>query len=209
MNFLDHGLISAVKPIGGGWRYLQVHQGQTWRIPAEGSAKSAEVLVQQVTDFRVANGIALGDPFADVVDFIRKVSPNNDRWQGRVVGQPRAHEITPLIQDLRVWIDKTATDKPRFILTDEARDRARICMTCPQNIRWELSGCGACNEEIHIRSYQLRQAKTVPPEEDALRGCRLHRIELKAAVHLDRDFLPQRHTDAPPQCWIPQQASTI
>jgi len=201
MNFLDAGVIDGVKPIGGGWRYLQVFQGQTWRIPAEGSAKSAEDLVKQVTDFRVSAGIELGDPFHDVVEFIRKASPPNDRWKGRNKGEVVRREITPMIQHLREWCDVTATKKPRFVLNEEASDRARVCLTCPQNIRWEVTGCGTCNDEIYRRSYLLRQARSVP-EEDALCACRLHRVHLRSAVHLDRDFLPPRHTDAPVACWM-------
>jgi len=209
MNFLDHGVIDGIKPTGGGWRYLQAHQDTTWRIPAEGSANSAEDLVKQVESFRATNGIEIGDPFADVCDFIKKVSPRNDRWQGRKIGQPRVREITPLIQDLRMWCDNIAIAKPRFIFIDDARQRARTCMTCAQNVRWQVSGCGACNEEVERRSYLLRQARSVPPEDDALRACRLHRVHLPSAVHLDRDFLPPRHVDAPMPCWMPQPDSTL
>jgi len=208
MNFLEAGVIDGVKPIGGGWRYLQVHQGETWRIPAEGSAKSAEVLVKQVIDFRVSAGIELGDPFRDVCDFILKVSPPNDRWKGRVKGSVRVREITPMIQHMREWCDRTAMAKPRFVLNEEAHKRAIVCMLCPQNIRWETEGCGSCNDEIHRRSYLLRQARSVP-EDEALRACRLHRLHLPSAVHLDRDFLPNRHVDAPIECWVPPQDSAL
>lgn len=209
MTFLDQGVIDSVKPIGGGWRYLQEFQGKTWRIPAEGSANSAEDLVKQVREFRITAGIELGDPFLDVCEYVKKVSPNNDRWKGRVKGAPRNREITPLIQHLREWIDRTAANHPRFVLNEEARQRAIVCLKCPQNIRWHLSGCGDCNEEVHRRSYLLRQGKDVSPESDSMCACRLHRVHLASAIFLDQDFLPQRHTDAPTQCWMPQQASTL
>lgn len=201
MNFLESGVIDGIKPTGGGWRYEEPFAGRIWRIPHEGSAKTAEALVEAVKAFRLANGLPAGDPFYDVCEYIKKVSPRNDRWKGRAIGQPRRRDIAPIIHELRQWIDATAQAKPRFVLNEDAANRALVCITCPQNIRWEVSGCGACNEDIETRSYALRQARKSPGEL-ALKACRLHRVHLPAAITLDRDFLPARHPDAPPPCWV-------
>lgn len=201
MTLEEHGVITAIKPSREGWRYEQELGGQLWRIPAQGSAGTGEKLVEAVQSFRLSNGLPVGDPVADVADYIKKVSPLNDKWKGRVIGQARRRDIAPIIHELRQWIDATAQAKPRFVLNEEASQRALVCLKCPQNIRWEVSGCGACNEDIETRSYALRQAKRTPGEL-ALKACRLHRVHLPAAVLLDRDYLPPRHPDAPPPCWV-------
>lgn len=202
MNLEEHGVIIAVKPSREGWRYEQEHLGQLWRIPPAGSAPSGEKLVEQVRDFRAVNGIEPGDPVAEVAEYIKKVSPINDRFKGRVIGQPRVRQREPLIQGLRQWLDETAAQKPRFVLNEDAQKRAMVCLTCPQNVRWEVDGCGACNDEIHTRSYNLRKSRAVAGEQ-ALLGCRLHKLHLPAAVHLDRDFLPNKQPNAPLECWLP------
>lgn len=200
MTLEEHGVIVALKPSREGWRYEQEWLDRLWRIPETGSAANGDKLVEAVESFRATNGLPPGDPVRDVAEYIKRVSPNNDRWKGRKVGAPRIREITPMISDLRAWVDETAARKPRFVLNEDAKARALICLACPQNINWEVSGCGACNDEVERRSYLLRQAKTVPGEL-ALKACRLHRCHLPSAVHLDRDFLPPRHPDAPGPCW--------
>lgn len=200
----DYGVSTAPKPIGGGWRYEQEHLGQLWRIPHSGSAGTGEKLVQAVIDFRASAGVAPGDPVAEVAEYIKRVSPPNDRFKGRQIGQPRVREVTPLIHFLRQWLDEVAAQRPRFVSNEDAQGRAIACLKCPQNIRWEVTGCGACNDEVTTRSYALRKSKGVAGQ-DALKGCRLHRIHLPAAVHLDRDFLPNRAPEAPAICWLPTE----
>lgn len=202
----DHGVTTAIKPSREGWRYMQEHLGRLWRIPETGSAPTGAKLVEMVVAFRAAAGLPPGDAVADVADYIKKASPLNDRFKGRVIGAPRVREITPLIYDLRQWVDNVASAKPRFVFADEAQSRALVCLKCPQNVRWEVGGCGACNTEVHNRSYLLRKGKETQGEE-ALLGCRLHRVHLPAAVHLDRDFLPTKLAGAPAPCWLPLPAT--
>jgi hypothetical protein len=201
MSLEDHGVITAIKPSREGWRYEQTYAGRLWRIPTTGSAGTGDKLVQAVAAFRAAQGIAPGDPVADVANYIKKVSPLNDKWKGRQIGQPRVRQVSPIIHDLRQWVDTTACRKPRFVSGVEANERALVCLACPQNIRWEVTGCESCNTEVERRSYLLRQSKEAQGE-DALKACRLHKCHLPAAVHIDRDHLPQRHPEAPEACWM-------
>jgi hypothetical protein len=201
----DMGLATGVKPIGGGWRYLQTLKGEIHRIPHTGSETSAKALIEAVRIFRINEGIELGDPTADVVDFIRKASPQNDRWKGRPrLGVQRIKEKVPLIQVCREWLDKTTLENPTLTDYDTAVNRAGVCEHCPQNVAWKLSNCADCNEKVEYKGTILRQRVEFALD-SCLRACRLHGFHLPSVVFIDRDALPPRNEQAPEKCWVPKK----
>lgn len=200
----ENGVIADLVPIGGWW-YSQFYNNQVHRIPHSGAAKDGPDLIAQVTQFRINQGIPLDDPCYDVADFTKKRSPANDRYQGRQVGQPRIGPRQPIIQACRDWLDGLAQEKPELCGQDEATARAAICQHCPQNIKWRLETCGACNEAIEEKGLYMRRQVHFPADA-ALNACRLHRFYLPTAVFIDRDALPQRHADSPAPCWVGKTA---
>lgn len=200
----DHGVITALKPIRGGWHYMQTQGGEVWRIPATGSAASGSKLVEEVRTFRVNQGIEVGDPVADVADYTKKNSPPNDKFKGRAkLGHIRVKEKEPLIQRCRESLAELQEARARLTDPDEATRRAAICQHCPQNIRWEVSGCAECNEKVNYLGACIRQRATFPLD-GALKACRLHGFHLPTEVFIDRSYLPERHADAPSGCWVGQ-----
>lgn len=206
MKLEDLGVITALKPIGGGWRYMQSTQGRFERIPHEGSADTGAVLVEQVRQFRINEGIDIGDPVYDVADYIRKVSPPNDKYKGRAqLGVERVREIKPLIQVCREWLDATAARLPEKTDLDDATARAGVCQHCKHNVAWEVSACSDCNAAVTYKGICLR-GRTEFAGDGFLRACRLHGVHLPTAIFIDRAFLPPRHEQAPEACWVPKQS---
>lgn len=202
MALKDYHLIEDLRPVGGAWYYTQVWEGHDVRIPFSGSAKSARDLVEQVRDFRIKQGIELGDIEFDVATFVKRYSPQNDRFKGRNIGQPKIREIEPMIYQLRAWVNSIAEQKPRLIIRQEAMERADICAKCPLNIKWETK-CGDCNDEVNFASQCVRKIPSTAMD-GVLKACRAHKIHLLSAVFLDQDFLPKRSESAPDTCWLPK-----
>lgn len=202
----DYGVIEDLVPVDG-WLYLQFYDGRMWRIPFEGEAKDGPDLIEQVRQFRINQGIPLGDPVFDVADFTKKRSPANDRFGGREVGKPRIGPRQPVIQACRDWLNALAQEKPELCGEDEATARAAVCQHCPQNIKWRLDTCGACNDAVAEKGMYLRRRIEFKADA-ALNACRLHRFYLPTAVFIDRDALPPRHQDAPAACWVGRSAAT-
>lgn len=208
MSLDDFGVITALKPIGGGWRYPQPNGGIIQRIPTIGSAAHCRALVKMVTEYRAANGIEMGDVEQDIADFIKKASPQNDRFKGHRVNTARPRPLTPLIHEVRQWIDNLAPERPRIVDQSEAIARAEICIKCPQNIAWKINNCADCNKEVEYRSQNLRGVIEFGLD-DALRACRLHKMHLGAGVFIDVDHHPERSSEAPTQCWVKSPATSI
>lgn len=207
MAVRDFDIIEDLKPIGGGWRYFQLmRDGSLQRVPLQGAAKSAAHLVELIRQLRMNEGILLGDVERDVAEYIRKVSPINDRFRGKggALNQPRPEPFIPLIQRIREWLDYIGPKKPRIVDLDEAIARAQICINCPQNVLWKTN-CGECNATCDYLGSTIR-GKVSFQLDDALHGCRLHNFHLPCAVFIDRDFLPQRNPKTPAPCWIPTNA---
>lgn len=197
----SHGLITAIKPIKGGWRYPQKHGDEVWWVPSEGEARTADKLVEAIKEFRACQGIPLGDPVYDVATYFKNISPANDRFKGRIIGKPRIQERQPIIKDIRAHLENCAATKPELCGEDEATARATACLHCPQNIKWEVSGCADCNQQVEYKGKLLRRRVEFGLD-PALKACRLHRFYLPSAVFIDRDALPARHKESPGNCWV-------
>lgn len=202
MALKDYHVIEDLVP-SGGWRYMQMWNGEPIRIPVTGSAKSAEDLLRQVLEFRVMQNIEIEDLEQDVAEYIKKVSVQNDRFKGRNIGKPRIRAKRPIIYDIRDWVDKSLEERPRIVTIHEAMERAAICAKCPQNIEWKTK-CGSCNDEVEYRSRALRKIPS-SKYDDAMKACRLHLVHLVSAIFLDQDHLPGKSSGAPEHCWMPKK----
>lgn len=154
--------------------------------------------------FRVAHNLEMGDPEDDIATFIKRVSPHNDRFKGRNIGQARTKPLIPIIKKIREWMQKLSPKQPDLILATEATERAQICLKCPQNIKWRVDACGECNKAVEYEGNCLRTV-TDYPYDGALMACRLHETYLPAAIFIDRDFLEAKHPEAPANCWMPEK----
>ncbi len=204
MSLHDHGISESIVP-SGGWRYVQIFQGQPYRIPDKGEAESGAQLVIFVKRFRINNGIEMGSPEMDIAEYMKKVSPQNDIYKRHDATPPQ--KVRPkksMLQCLREWVDEKIEERPDLVTKTEATERSEMCRGCIQNIKWKSSGCGECNQEVEYRGNVIRKINVFDAD-DGLMGCRLHQAHIPTLIFLDRAFLPDRSENAPPNCWIPQK----
>lgn len=211
MALEDFGLLTIKTPSGErGWHFEQEFQGGKMFIPAEGTAGTAERLVEMVKTFRAVNRIDLGDYEREIAGYMKRVSPMNDRFKGRVSSEqlvpvgtvsPAGQEYQKPIQRISDWLYEIAFKEPRLTGLEEVSKRCESCEKCPQNTKWKTK-CGPCVGEVEDRGRAIR-ARSSHDRADQLGACRLHGVYLPTAVFLDRDFLPSRSTDAPAFCFMP------
>lgn len=210
MTLAEYGIIVALKPTGGGWRYPQPFAGKLVTIVPEQApvgryGNFGDKLCAAVRLFRRQQGLPEGDIESDVAEFIRRASPQNDYYRGKTpenIGKPRLRELKPMIESIREWVDDMSLRKPAIVNPDEAIERAQVCISCPQNIRWQIK-CAPCVAEVVSRGDNLR-ATMLFDYDDALLACRCHKMYLPAAVFIDRDNLSKRSDKAPENCWLPK-----
>lgn len=88
----------------------------------------------------------------------------------------------------------------KFVSDGEAARRAAICATCPKNIRYNETGCGACLESIERLSFVYRANRATPSdlllyacnETGQHNGCAVWAVTLPA--------LPEA-AQLPTHCW--------
>lgn len=201
----DYGVNVNIFPSGGGWRYEQpLPTGGVQRIPVHGSAEDDRDLVKQVALFRVNARIDQGDVAYDVSEYLKEHSREVDRLPKRKNYRPAKKRFRPghrpLIERIADWLRYKAPRNPRLLLKDEADERMKICAECPHNVKWKTA-CLDCVEDVTSRGQNLRQRPGYE-HDDKLHACRLHDLYLPSAVFLDRDALPETHSDAPAFCWM-------
>jgi len=201
MSLEDYGVSTGILPHGGGgqWHYQQ--EGLEEIIYAD----SPESLCKKILRHRLDRGVAVGNIEQDVAEFIKRVSPQNDRFRRHaaqlVHSEPKAKPITPLIERIKEWLVSKQGKISKLTDQFEAVRRGEICAQCPQNIPWRTS-CGECNSDIDYRVNMVRQ-RTEFQMDKKLRACRLHNLALQAAVLLDQEELPEKKESAPAYCWLP------
>lgn len=203
------GVGTGVMPICG-WTYQQLlPDGSKQRIPATGEAGSDSKLVEQVKMFRLNNGIDIGDVDGDVAAYIRRESPINDRFPGKVyASSPEMIEARmghrPYIERIRDWLRSISGKRPRLLIEDDADARALVCMECQHNVPWK-TGCLPCCEAVESAGQNVRQRPGYKHDKK-LGACRLHDTHVSTAVFIDRESLPETNPNAPDFCWMHKPA---
>lgn len=204
-----YGINTTVVPVGGGWHYLQeMPDGSKHRIPTQFVLPSDAALIKAVVQFRANHNLPQGDVMADIADYVRKISPENDRFRRNPHLRPKAKPLDPratLSHRITDWLRNECPRQPRLIPTHEADERSEICAKCPQNVQWKTL-CYPCNEITEAFGQNLRQRPGYKFDSQ-LKACRLHSLYLPAAVFVDRDALPPVNGDAPSACWLHPHAS--
>lgn len=200
MALEDYGISTGVLPTGGGgeWVYKQEGLQELLRAP------DPQKLCQLIMAHRINAGKPVGNVEEDLADFIRKTSPQNDRFRRHshaLIVTPKAKPITPLIERIKAWlISKQEKRLPKLTDNFTAIQRAEICAQCAQNIPWRTS-CGECNSDVVYRGDMVRQT-TQFQYDKKLRACRKANLYLPAAVLMDQDELPKKDEDFPSACWL-------
>lgn len=198
MSLEDYGITTGVVPRGG-WHYKQDGLDETI------DSDSPENLCKRVLQHRVNRGIPVGNVEEDISNYIKSVSPHNDRFRRQAAFVPevsRIRPIQPLIERIKEWLVSKQGKIAKLTDEFERQRRAEICAQCPQNIPWQ-SSCGECNSDTIYRGNLVRQ-KTEAPLDKKLRACRVNNLYLQTAVALEKEELPLKNPESPSQCWLPE-----
>lgn len=198
----------------GGWHYLQPLLNNPQPLKIE--AITYQLLLNKVFKWRLEHldlvpqgAVAMRRVERDIKAYICTSFPHqcNPIGRGTIIANPRmeapprVRPITPLIHRIETWL-ATVCNRP-FNPVDpvKAQQRARICMQCPQNVRWD-SNCGPCNGNIKRRSLLLR-GDLYLPQDPHLRGCRVFGHLNEVAVWLP-DTRSIASDEIPSICWLKQ-----
>lgn len=178
------------QPLGG--HHIKAHD-QTFK------ADSYDQLVAVLSAYRIANGIALGDPNKDVIDYYSKEAP----WM--VEDVEKAPEPTP-VDDYIGWrafiTHAWLTPPKKLLLPKEAEPRRAVCLKCPFNRPITTQGANKLEiDALRRKSYILRRASYSAP---ALGYCSQYGADLGLFTILENPlaFSIKEGKDNPqPDCW--------
>ena len=187
----------------GGWHYPI---DERTRI----NAPDFQRLVEMIADYRVSNMLPLGDPLKDAEDYICAKWPHMCHKAGpnahvsiSIVELPKASGIgvMTLVDRMIKWLEEmtNGVSMDIIVLEPEARRRADICASCPNNVKWK-TGCGTCNDNIERISGIVRMGRRLL-KNPRLKACSVTAMELKAAVWLRKDRVKSDAPNLPDWCW--------
>lgn len=183
-----------------------------WRLPVSNtvtlSAPMKDMLVEQVTKWRIRHGVPVGSPELDIDAFICGENP------GFCHATVKDYELPPYLLDNRRFMDRLAEwISPRkdeqpvggYRLTPEslASERVGGCAQCPRN-RPMRSDCPACADIFEEAVALLRNLRPKPAGCGAL-ACSLFGWDNYTAACLPREVIePSEELKAlaPGFCWV-------
>jgi hypothetical protein len=112
-------------------------------------------------------------------------------------GDQTFRKFIPLIQRIAEWLGQLGQEPKPFTTPAEADRRAAICMTCPQNLRFETS-CGPCNQNVRMETIRILGTRKTRHDQNLL-GCRAIGWTNRIAVWLDTDKIESQ--SLPDKCW--------
>lgn len=160
-------------------------------------------LINNLTEYRRANRLKIGNPEKDVDDWLAAKSPTYlpPLSKGRVV-EPK-DKPTSLLDRVKAWLAnrKYGKIKLKYVDRAEADRRANICARCPQNRQWR-SSCAPCVREIEHDAVVVGQ-NHLSALHDRLLACNIAGHENGVAVWLDESSLKHRvNYKLPSFCWL-------
>jgi hypothetical protein len=148
-------------------------------------AKTLDDLVEELHDFRVNNGITLGNPLQDILEYYRH------KWPYLVVEEPGDPEDVSIRYAVwRSWIQRTWAHPPKNLVPAKtAQERWAICEKCPYNKQRNWTRNDE-SKELTKRAFLLRRGVDVP---DFLGYCAYHGVDLGAFTMFDK---PEAHVQS-------------
>lgn len=139
--------------------------------------ETLDELVQELTDFRINNGISLNNPLQDILEYYRQ------KWPYLVVvEQGDTEENSIRFEVWRSWIQRTWAHPPKNLVpVKTAQERWDICEKCPYNKtkNWTRNDE---HYELTKRAFLLRRGIDVPKY---LGYCSFHGVDLGAFTMFD------------------------
>jgi hypothetical protein len=156
-------------------------------------------VVDLLTDYRIQNGIPLGDPSGEVTLYYAKNWP----WMVTVdENQEIIHEDNPYYNEWRAWVQSTwKRGDPKMLHKREAADRWAICEKCPyaEGQSWADT---KESQELDKRAFLYRRAEWAPRK---LKFCSLHKADIGTLSFLQDAKSYSAKKESEPnydKCWI-------
>lgn len=174
------------RPIPGGHHY-PIPDGP------EVTGESVQELVNKVIEYRVLNGLGIGDPLVEITAYYAVNYPfaveSGDREE-----PPKLDKLTERVYR---WVNYLWAHPPKeFVQADEAERRQKICEEC----RWRTDPTedeSRSHEEAERRIFLLSRGSLGPDESGR---CRWHCHDNRLAC-----LLPMENLDpdgSPKECWV-------
>ena len=190
----------------GGWGYQQpLDSGQEQRI----EGRTYHELIERVLLFRLqhielvpSHSATREQVQSDLMMWICARYPTNCTGTKGELPQPTVQPNPSYVRPtgrIEEWFKTLATHELEWMDQATATKRARICMGCHLNQRWETN-CGACNTNVRTRSLLLRGSHKTGFEPQ-LRSCLAYGWLNEVAVWLKDGFAAQSRRKPPPECW--------
>jgi hypothetical protein len=181
-----------------GWHYMQPvsYNARGQRI----EASSYKELYKLVENWRVQNGIEVGDVKRDIDDYICNTYPHQcGKTYGVAQHKQQGRPGQKFVDKISNWLLEMTKRNPSVLLQAEAQKRADICAQCPLNQHYE-NKCGACMSNITRLGTILRKNNnlSIAP---SLHGCNVLNQDNKTAVWLDIYGDGIANTQLPEHCW--------
>jgi len=188
----------------GGWHY----KVEGVRRPYE--AISYDDLIAKELQYRLENGLPVGDVQQDVDEYICSTFPNQchrvSRREAPAHGPtaPPRGKASRFIDHLIQWGERIyESQRIELVLESEANDRAKVCVECKLNGEWR-NLCPNCVTRAEQLFGIIRQGRDVARWRK-LKACRLYRMDTRTAVWLrDTRCEPDLAFIAPQNCWNKQ-----
>lgn len=155
-------------------------------------------VVKKLSDFRINNGIPLGDPTQEILIRYAEKWPylveNDDSGMPQIVS-------TSNKSSWKEWVFSIWSHPPKLLITSkEASARWEICLECPFNKKLSLEVTGE-DAEIKRRTFLLRRGQEVPA---SLHFCSLHGMDLSVGCFLEKpkDFSISEPIGEYEKCWV-------
>jgi hypothetical protein len=175
----------------GGWHYEQ----NGFTITAE---YSFDQLVENVTHYRIQNGIDVGDVLKDVTEWICTNFPRQCNIINSDFGSaPISNDTQANLDAITQWAHIKAKSNPRLVDSTIAEQRAYKCFHCPQNKVWAKTGCQSCIGNMQRLMISIRQNKDVSYGAD-LGGCNMLKHDNRTAVWIEDN---NTIDNLPGHCW--------
>ena len=185
----------------GGWRYVQPETG------FEFAASTLRELVKKVATHRKSNGLAAGDPSADIQDFVCAQLPIGSESCSHVIEGDYALKTHFTMEDVKRFIQAAVSALRGRGLVDqtEAERRAALCASCPLNTT--VKGCWRC-KGLAEWLFKLIGARTTA-HASRLNQCGVCGCAIKAKIWLPQD-VAQKVSEGytfPSWCWLNDTSS--
>jgi hypothetical protein len=203
----EYGIITSVMPPGG-WHYPQLlDSGQSIRI----TGFTFEQLLEGMLDFRRRHPDLTGGSARATIERVRTDLKDYlcAHYRQNCADSPSSPVITAgggigvtdyqrPIDRSGDWLAKIGGMRLEKVDAALAAQRAQICATCPQNVRW-ATPCGPCNESVSVRIQNAKGSVHTPYDRN-LFFCRLFGHINEVAVWLTDTHSSAEH-QPPPVCW--------